>query len=495
MSLILRLLASLLCLFVLCAAVAPASAHAESSPTVGGMLSWPQDEMTQALQIFVPNRMQKFNVPGLALAVVADGKIVYTGTFGRADRATKRPVTPSTLFDGGELGETVAAYAAMGMVDDKLLFLDAPLSRDLDKPWLNDADDSAKITLREVLTHRSGLGDNVAHPSPSTRFEPGTRFSHSGVGFLYLQHVMEVLMHEPFDTLMQARVFKPIGMESSGYLDTPDVQSRLARGYVSLSFLLKVFYLPFAVAFVIILAAVWVISWFLLQRRLDPIDLLWPLVGATGFAVAIVWWGFGFASAVFVVGGAFLCALMVGLFGGMTYYLLYIVGLARTRDGIISRGRSNREGMVGVLALVVALVGSLPALNWSIPVFHLDALRGAPRASVAMSFHTTATDMAHFMIEVMDGHQLDDRMKARMLGERVVVGGPFYWSLFSGVRTDGAHETFWTRGSAMGFESLMVMDPSRNAGVVVLTNSRSGGELAQDIARNIFGVEAVWSLP
>jgi len=489
----LRLLASLLSLFVLCVGVAPA--YAESSPTAGGMLSWPQDEMTQALQIFVPNRMQKFNVPGLTLAVVADGKIVYTGTFGKADRGTKRPVTPSTLFDGGELGETVAAYAAMGMVDDKLLFLDAPLSRDLDTPWLSDADDSAKITLREVLTHRSGLGDNVAHPSPSTRFAPGTRFSHSGVGFLYLQHVMEVLTQEPFDALMQTRVFKPVGMESSGYLDTPDVQARLARGYVSLSFLLKVFYLPFAIAFVIILAAVWLISWFLLQRRLDAIDFLWPLVGASVFAVAVVWWGLGFASAVFVVGASLLCALIVGLLGGMTYYLLYIVGLARRRDGIISRGRGNREGMVGFLAIGVALVGFLPALNWSIPVLRLDALRGAPQASVATSFHTTATDMAHFMIEVMDGHQLDGRMKARMLGERVVVGGPFYWSLFSGVRADGAHETFWTRGSAMGFESLMVMDPSRNAGVVVLTNSRSGGELVQDIARNIFGVEAVWSLP
>ena len=41
----------------------------------------------------------------------------------------------------------------------------------------------------------------------------------------------------------------------------------------------------------------------------------------------------------------------------------------------------------------------------------------------------------------------------------------------------------------------MVMDPERRSGVVILTNSRSGGELAQDIVRNVLGVEAVWSLP
>jgi CubicO group peptidase (beta-lactamase class C family) len=284
-------------------------------------------------------------------------------------------------------------------------------------------------------------------------------------------------------------------MDASGYLDTPEARAHLAHGYVPLSFLLKIFYLPFVMAFAIILAAVWCISWFLLQHRLDRLDFLWPLFGASGFAVAIVWWGLGFASTVFVVGGALICALMVGLIGALTYYLLYILGLARAREGVISRGHSHREEFIGLMAIVVAFVGFLPALNWSIPVSRLDVLRGAPRANAAMSFHTTASDMARFMIEVMEGVQLSQPIKKRMLSERVAVGGPFYWSLFSGVRVDEARETFWTRGSALGFESLMVMDPARRAGVVVLTNSRAGGELAQDIARNILGVEAVWSLP
>ena len=476
--------------------IAPlSSAHAADPRAAGGMLAWPHDEMANALGIFVPNRMQKLNVPGLMVAVVSDGKIVYAGTFGKAEQGSKKPVTPSTLFNAGEFGETVAAYAAMGMVEDKLLFLDASLSRDLDRPWLTDADANAHITLRDVLTHRSGLGDNVAHPSHSRRFAADTHFMHSGVGFLYLQHVMTALSHEPFDALMQARVFKPIGMDASGYLETPQVQTLLARGYVPLSFLLKIFYLPFVISFVIIVVAVWLISWFALQRRLEPVDFLWPLVGASGFSVAIVWWGLGITSAVFVVGSAFFCALSFGLLAVLIYYLFYIIGLARTRDGIISRGRSKRESVIGLLAGAVALVGFYPALGWSIPVPRLDVLRGPPQANVAMSFHTTASDMAHFMIEVMDGNQLAERIKSRMLGERVIVEKPFYWSLFSGVRVDGEHETFWTRGSAMGFESLMVMDPSRRAGVVVLTNSRAGGELAQDIVRNIFGMEAVWSLP
>jgi CubicO group peptidase (beta-lactamase class C family) len=103
--------------------------------------------------------------------------------------------------------------------------------------------------------------------------------------------------------------------------------------------------------------------------------------------------------------------------------------------------------------------------------------------------------MGRFMIEIMDGDTLGGETQARMLSERVPVAGPFAWALGLGVREDAGHETLWTRGSATGFESLMVMDPARRVGVVILTNSRAGGELAQDIARNVLGMEAVWSLP
>lgn len=471
------------------------TARADDPRAAGGMLDWAHDDMVRALGIFVPDRMQTFKVPGVALAVVSNGKIVYAGTFGRANRNAKIPVTPSTLFDAGELGETVAAYGAISMVDDKLLFLDAPLSRDLAKPWLTNADDDARITLREVLTHRSGLGDNVAHPSHATGFATGTRFAHSGVGFLYLQYVMETLSGVSFDDVMRARVFKPLGMAKSGYVVTPAERGQMAQGYVPLSFILTVFFLPFLISFAIILVAVWAISWFMLQRRLDPVDFVWPGLGATGFAMAIVWWGLGFALSAFVIGVALVCALVVVMLGAFTYYLLYIVGLARARDGIIARGGGSGEGVIVLLAVAIALGGFFPALKWSIPVRPPGLLQGPPVANVASSFHTTAPDMARFMIDVMEGDRFGHSLNGRMLNERVVVGGPFYWSLISGVRVDGKTETFWTRGSVTGFESLMVMDPARHAGVVVLTNSRSGGELAQDIARNVLGVEAVWSLP
>ena len=459
----------------------------------GGMLSWPREEMTRALGIYVPNRMKGFDVPGVAIAIVRDGQIVYTGTFGKADKGNDVPVTPATLFEAGAIGDPVVAYGALRMVDDKLLFLDASLSRDLDTPWLSDEEDNAAITLRQVLTHTSGLGDNAAHPSRSANFKPGSGFGFSGSGFLYLQHVMEVVGGASFEQLMQAQVFVPLGLTKSHFLAQPEEQ--LAQGYVPLRFLLMLFGLPFALAFLAMLAAFWAISWFMFQRRLEGPDFIWPIVGAAFFASAVVWWGFGAVPALFVIDITLLCFTVVVLLAGFAYYLLYIVGLARSRDGVITRGGGGREGLIVALAGIIALGGFYPALKWPVPVLRMNVLKGDPLPDAATSFRTTAPDMARFMIALIDGEKLSRDMRERLFADPVPIGSGLYWSLVTGVRRDGEQLTYWSRGSVMGFESLMVMDPKRRAGVIILTNARAGGELAQDVARNVLGVEAVWSLP
>ena len=413
--------------------VLPQAAYADDPRAAGGMLGWPQDEMARALGIFVPDRMKQFDVPGVAVAIVEKGAIVYAGTFGKADKGDEGPVTPDTLFQ--------------------------------------------------------------AHPSRRTGFDPGSRFGRSGVGFIYLQYVIERLTGEPLDVVAQSRVFGPLGLTQSHFLLTPETQAFEAQAYVRLGFLLTVFYVPFLAALVGLLVVFWALSRFAFQRRLEPLDYLWPVVGGTAFAMVIVWWGFGLASAVFIIGVALACAAVIAMLAGFAYYLLYIVGLARARDGIITRGGAGGEWIIVVLAGAIALGGFSPALKWSIPVAQFDALRGVPQANAATSFRTTAPDMARLMIALMDRPPLTRATRERLYADSVPAGGPFFWSLVTGVRRDGMAETRWMRGSVLGSESLMVMDPERRSGVVILTNSRSGGELAQDIARNVLGLEAVWSLP
>ncbi len=472
---------------------APGFAHAEDQRAAGGMVAWPHEEMVHALGIFIPDRMRALDVAGVSVAVVANGQTVYAATFGKADRRTGEPVTPRTLFEGGELGETVAAYGALSMARDKLLFLDAPLSRDLPTPWLSRPSDDRLVTLRQVLTHTSGLADNIAHPSRRTGFAPGDHFSHSGVGFLYLQHVMSAVDRKSFEDVMEARVFAPLGMAASSY--APGVNPDAARGYVPLSFVIAIFYLPFAAAFLVTLAVVWAITRFTMQRgRFEGADLLWPVTAAIVFAVSIVWYSFGFASAVFIIAIAVGYALAVGALGGFIFYLFYVVGFVRSRDGVISRGRGRSEGVALAFSFLTGFVVSLIFFDWPLGVPHFPLLDDE-RPNAARSFRTDGQDMARFMIELIDGNEIGPAMLHRMTAERVAVSPPFSWGLGIGIRQDQERETWWARGSSLGFESLMVIDPAHRSGIVILTNSRSGGELAQQVARNVLGLEGVWALP
>jgi len=491
-SLLLAMLLSAL-LFVLAPAKASAAQDGEARGSGTGMVDWPHDEMVRALGIFIPDRMKALDVAGVSVAVVAGGRVVYAATFGKADRRTGAPVTPQTLFEAGDLGETVAAYGALSMVRDKLLFLDAPLSRDLDTPWLARASDDRAVTLRQVLTQTSGLADNVAHPSRRTSFTPGDHFSHSGVGFLYLQHVMSTVGRKPFEEVMDERVFGPLGMAASSFM--PGSKPDAARGYVPLSFAIAIFYIPFVAAFLVTLGVVWAIARFAMRHgRFEVPDLLWPLVVAIVFAIAVVWYGLGFASAVFIIAVAVGYALAVGALGGLVFYLFYVFGIVRSRDGVISRGRGRSEGAALAFSFLTGFVVSLIFFDWPLAVPHFPLLEDkAP--NVARSFRTDGRDMARFMIELIDGGEIGPAMLKRMTAERVAIEPPFASGLGIGIREDPQYETLWARGSSLGFESLMVVDPSRRAGVVILTNSRSGGELAQQIARNVLGLEGVWALP
>lgn len=483
--------------------VVPMETRAADPRSVGGMLAWPHDEMVRALGIFVPERMKADEVPGVAVAIVRDGAVIYAATFGKADKGSNAPVTPATLFEAGEIGETVASYAALGLMRDKLLFLDAPLARDLATPWLTSAEDSERVTLRHVLTHTSGLPDNLAHPARATRFAPGTRFLHSGVGFLYLRYAMETVGGKPFADLMEERVFAPFGMAASGYMLGAGERAHVARGYVPLSFPVFAFYLPFAVSSFFVLAIVWGIVRFALQRRIEPADLLWPLSAGLVFAVAVVWNGLGVAHAAFVIATSVGFALAVVFLGALIYYVFHVVGIVSSRDGVISRGRDTSEKTAFFYSLALAFAASLLCLDWLLGVPRFALLERGERPGAAGSFLTNAADMARFMVGYMEARELGPAMRARMLAERVDLDPPFAWGLGIGIRQDAPadrsgetpNETLWARGSTMGFESLMVMDPARRAGVVVLTNSREGGALAQEVARNALGLEGNWALP
>ncbi|HYT81886.1 MAG TPA: serine hydrolase domain-containing protein [Gemmatimonadales bacterium] len=168
-------------------------------------------------------------IPGFALAIAVDGRIVWSEAFGYADVAAQIPATPATQFRIGSVSKSLTADALAQLYESGQLNLDAPVQRYV--PTFPDK--GAPITTRLVAGHLAGIrhyqGDEFTMNRPFATvteglaifkddpllFPPGTRFSYSTYGFNLLSAVVEGASGEAFLAYMSRHVFKPLGMTST----------------------------------------------------------------------------------------------------------------------------------------------------------------------------------------------------------------------------------------------------------------------------------------
>lgn len=177
-----------------------------------------QAQLIAQLEKIIPPLMKEGDVPGLAIALVREGKLVWQRGFGVKNAKTNEPVTDATVFEAASLSKPVFAYAVLKLVDAGKFDLDKPLNQYLPGNY-DVADDSrlSQVTARHVLSHTTGF-PNWRNGQLKIYLAPGTRFSYSGEGFVYLSKVIEHVTGEQFNDFMQRMVFAPLGMTSSSYL-------------------------------------------------------------------------------------------------------------------------------------------------------------------------------------------------------------------------------------------------------------------------------------
>jgi CubicO group peptidase (beta-lactamase class C family) len=122
--------------------------------------STPQGGLAQALDAFVQKALASDLAPGLAIAVVKGDERVYARGFGHADRTTKRPVTPETVFYVASTTKSFTALAAALLHERKAIDLDAPMGRYLKGVRLQPPLSADAITLRDLLTHTHGISND-----------------------------------------------------------------------------------------------------------------------------------------------------------------------------------------------------------------------------------------------------------------------------------------------------------------------------------------------
>ncbi|GAA0707480.1 beta-lactamase family protein [Dyella marensis] len=202
-----------------------------------------------ALDQEVARLMQAAHVPGLALAVIENGKVVHLKAYGQRDLEQQLPLTVDTVMYAASITKAAFTYATLSLVDQGKLDLDTPIDKLLPKPlpdydkYADLADDPRwrKITPRMLLTHRAGFPNFRNFPPGATSYdpngklkiyaEPGSRYAYSGEGINLMQFVLEHGQDVDVATLMQKQLFDRFGMRHTSMTWRADFAGNLAIGY------------------------------------------------------------------------------------------------------------------------------------------------------------------------------------------------------------------------------------------------------------------------
>jgi len=192
-----------------------------------------QDFNSAAYEKYVENAMKDWKVQGCAVAIVKNGKIVYTKGFGFRDVKNQLPVTPNTLFAIGSCSKAFTSAAVCLMVDEGKIDFDKPVISYYPGFKMQDDYVTTHITLRDMLCHRSGLPrhdfawygadnlsrkdiiDGLRYLEPSKGFREAWQYQ-NGM-FTTAGFMVEVVSGEKWETIVAKKIFEPLGMKTSNF--------------------------------------------------------------------------------------------------------------------------------------------------------------------------------------------------------------------------------------------------------------------------------------
>jgi CubicO group peptidase (beta-lactamase class C family) len=190
--------------------------------------------------------MQEFvdrgEMAGAVTLIATRDRILHIGAVGKGDISSDRKMQTDDIFWIASMSKPITAVCIAILVDEGKLSFDDPLTKYL--PEFAVLRPSRPVTLRDVLTHTSGLGDMTDREPHLTlaetsarlaqqplRFQPGSRWAYSTAGIDILGRVVEVASGTPFDVFLQKRVLDPLGMKDTSFWIAPEKEARLARSY------------------------------------------------------------------------------------------------------------------------------------------------------------------------------------------------------------------------------------------------------------------------
>lgn len=213
-----------------------------------------ENQLSELLDVHTPEALKENHVPGLALAIIEDGEVIFKKGYGFADVTKKEEVNAKTGFNIGSISKMFTAWGIMKLAEEGKLDLEEPASNYISS-WklpLSEFDES-KVTIRNLLQHTAGLsvhgyngyekkealtstkesllGSTREEEQVQLTMQPETKWQYSGGGYTLLQLIIEELTGKSFAVYMDEAVFKPLKMKHTSFDIDKSIVKKSAKAY------------------------------------------------------------------------------------------------------------------------------------------------------------------------------------------------------------------------------------------------------------------------
>jgi len=199
-----------------------------------GILHNFSDAAAGKVDSFIEAYRRYYHIPGVSLALIKDGRVVYHKTYGVRNTFTNEQVDENTLFEAASVTKPVFAFAVQRLAERGVIDLDKPLYQYL--PYDDIAYDERYklITAKHVLTHRTGF-PNWRSMNPDNKlnllFTPGTKYNYSGEGFEYLKMVVQKITGKKVEQVLKEEVLEPMALYHTFFSNNDSLQRMVANGH------------------------------------------------------------------------------------------------------------------------------------------------------------------------------------------------------------------------------------------------------------------------
>ena len=374
-------------------------------------------------------------------------------------------ISENSVFELASNGKVLAAYIAFKLIDEGKLSLNTQIAQYLDSSYLTSDPQMQEITVYELLNHSAGF-------SPSYEFGidkkiytvPGEKFRYSGVGYMYLQNVLENVTQKSFEALALEYVFVPLKMENSTFEKSKTVLPHMELSNVLLYSSLIFFAVYWLLRLIITITGCCITR---PVRKSKKLNLLCIADSA----------------------GCNVCFVMIFLFSRV----LFVFGIILLLSVILLICLRNTKFYSYIMPVITAVFCIL-VLTVHQPIAVTNDFYTKP-ANCAYSLKSTAKDMSLFCDELMKCNNNSNSKVQELFSESMRINDSLSWGNGIGIETHNGTRVFWHSGFNFGFQSLFALCPDTQKYAIVLTNNEQGFSLCTHKINEYLSLTGVYEIP